>query len=318
MLVRSGAHELYAGILPGAWSRRYGVLAPLNRRHSPRANLATLDELGRAADKAHALGARLFLTLNAPAYAPAQQEAIVALAKESARLGVDAFIVADLALLLALGRADLGVELHLSSLGRGQNRAALGFFAGLGVSRVILSRQVTLAEIADAVRLNAALDVEVFVLNDGCVFEEALCATTHALGAFCFTPWRFHARRREPSEPEPSGWAPHLGDYDRWRRYQDNAGCSYGPRGLPNGPCGLCAIPALLAAGVTAIKVVGREAHPYRKLRSVQMAAAVLERARTGASAEAVATFARDLRATPEHCAASYMCYYALGRGAAL
>ncbi|MCC7385827.1 MAG: U32 family peptidase, partial [Deltaproteobacteria bacterium] len=188
MLVRSGAQELYAGILPSAWSRRFGARAPLSRRHSANANLGTLEELERAVSKAHALGARFFLALNAPQYSPEQCAAIVCLAKECARAGIDAFIVADLALLLSLRRAELGVALHLSSLGRAQNRAAIGFFAGLGVSRVILSRQVTLAEIAATASAHEGLEIEAFVLNDGCVFEESLCATTHARGAFCFTP----------------------------------------------------------------------------------------------------------------------------------
>ncbi|MCC7381896.1 MAG: U32 family peptidase, partial [Deltaproteobacteria bacterium] len=246
MLVRSGAQELYAGILPSAWSRQFGARAPLSRRHSANANLGTLEELERAVSKAHTLGARFFLALNAPHYSAEQCAAIVRLAGECARAGVDAFIVADLALLLSLRRAELGVALHLSSLGRAQNRAAIGFFAGLGVSRVILSRQVTLAEIAATVSAHEGLEIEAFVLNDGCVFEESLCATTHARGAFCFTPWRFRARssrsvpRLAPapapgtspaSPPTDAAWEAHLQDYDRWRHYQDNAGCSYGPRG---------------------------------------------------------------------------------------
>jgi hypothetical protein len=64
-----------------------------------------------------------------------------------------------------------------------------------------------------------------------------------------------------------------------------------------------------MRAGVTAVKVVGREANTQRKLRSVQMVRAVIERsARVGE--DDVKAFAQGLRRKPEYCRSGYMCYY--------
>jgi putative protease len=62
--------------------------------------------------------------------------------------------------------------------------------------------------------------------------------------------------------------------------------------------------------GVVHFKIVGREAHPYRKVRSLQMVKAVADHLRAGRAPASVRRFSRELRATPDLCASGYMCYY--------
>jgi putative protease len=64
-----------------------------------------------------------------------------------------------------------------------------------------------------------------------------------------------------------------------------------------------------MRAGVTAVKVVGREANTQRKLRSVQMVRAVIEGSAL-VGEDDVKAFAQGLRKKPEYCRSGYMCYY--------
>lgn len=101
-----------------------------------------------------------------------------------------------------------------------------------------------------------------------------------------------------------------LTDYREWVWYLNGNGCGSTPKGLPYGPCGLCAIPDLLRMGVASLKIVGREASPFKKLASVKMVRDIVDRARAGAPKLHVIERAKSLRQSPEHCNSGYMCYY--------
>src|SRR5690606_28503077 len=118
------------------------------------------------------------------------------------------------------------------------------FWRRLGVTRIVLPRHMTLAEIeATAV---PGVEREVFALNDGCAFEEGTCSTTHAFRPFCMDDRLGEGATRLDER------------YAFWRWTLDNCG-SRQSRGYTLGPCGLCALPRLAAMGVASLKVVGRE-----------------------------------------------------------
>ena len=98
--------------------------------------------------------------------------------------------------------------------------------------------------------------------------------------------------------------------YQEWIWYLSGNGCGATPKGLPYGPCGLCAIPELNQIGVASLKIVGREASATRKLLSLRMVADIVGRVRARQPASRVRERARSLRQAPEHCDAGYMCYY--------
>jgi hypothetical protein len=143
----------------------------------------------------------------------------------------------------------------------------------------------------------AGLEWEVFVLNDGCVFEEGICATTHALGTFCLTD-RLGGRFGRLDER-----------YEFWKWTQNNCGCQTS-RGYTLGPCGLCALPRLAQLGVASLKVVGREASLARKAASVRLAAVALGLTEGGARPEDIRAGIIALRGAPELCQDAHLCYY--------
>lgn len=318
MLHAAGAEELYCGFVPAAWTEKYQGAVWLNRRSTRGSSVESAQAMRQLTDAAHALRLPVYVAFNAPYYTAEQTELVMGLARTlSEECGVDAFIVTDVNLLIRLCDEKLTAQTHISSVAASLNLEAIRFLMNFGPSRVVLPRSVTIAEIESITKaVRGECEIEVFMLNDGCAFEEGFCATTHhhSVGAFCTSlsgmqtdfEWRgsyFSARRQ--------AWLRrNLEDYREWVWYLNGNGCSSTPKGLPYGPCGLCAIPDLHRIGVDSLKIVGREASPFKKLASVKMVADIVARTRSGQPKLTVIERAVKLRETPQHCQSGYMCYY--------
>jgi collagenase-like PrtC family protease len=238
----------------------------------------------------------VYATLNSPSYPAGAVPRLVDFGRMLLDdVGVAALIVAEWELLLALCEAGLAPRVHVSSLASCRNPGAAAFYRRLGVARIILPRHLTLAEIEETAI--AGVEWEAFLLNDGCVFEEGICATTHAFGPYCIDD-RVGKRSRALDER-----------YEFWKWTLNNCGCQTS-KGYTLGPCGLCALPRLARIGVASLKVVGREAPLARKEASVRLAAMALEHAETGATREEIRDAVVSLRGAPELCKGAHLCYY--------
>ena len=313
MLAENGAGEFYCGLTPPEWLERYNVAIWLNRRSPKGANLLSYDALGTLVDSAQRYSIPVSLTLNAHHYTEDQLTLVLELARRASGLGVAALIVADPALMLALREAGIETPLHVSSLGACFGAEAAGFYQELGASRVILPRDLGLTEMARLVA-SAGPDIEweAFVLNDGCPYTEGFCLTTHSVGdAFCHREqaYTFHSATSRLASVESGQLEEQYRDYRDWV-WHVGGGCTVSHRGLQNGACGLCAIAELADIGVTAIKISGRQAPAVRKLVSLKLVRAVIDKLGAGAPPEEAAAFAKALRDTPDLCDSSYMCYY--------
>ena len=277
--------------------------------------MQTLDELRKLVDAAHRLGALVQLTLNAATYSEDHVPFLCGLVAEAVdEIGIDALIVADVGLLSALMdfRADLRV--HVSSLAAVHNSLAVAFFRDLGASRVILPRQTRVDEAVAMARAVPDVEIEVFILNDGCIYEEGHCSTVHSAGPICLTDWNYSFRPLGESDvlsaAELEGMASNAREYGEWIDCHVGQVDALTPTGVPSGPCGLCAIPELHHGGVHSLKVIGREAPAYKKLRSVQQVRAVMDRVADGESAGGCRALAQAIRGTPELCRSGFGCYY--------
>lgn len=291
----AGADELYCGLTPPGWEERFGR-AWVHRRNPASAGLPSLEDLDRTVAAAGPVP--VYVTLNAPSYPEGATPFLLEFARELVGgRGVRGLIVADLGLILALRQAGLAARVHLSSLATCTNPGSAAFFRDLGIARIVLPRHLSLAEIAACAA--AGVELEAFLLNDGCVFEEGLCATTHAFGPFCLG--------------DGEG-AEHLGPgvrerYAFWKWTLNNCGCQTN-RGFQLGPCGLCALPRLRDAGVASLKVVGREASLARKESSVRLAHEARRLAAAGAGPERIREAVVALRGASELCRGAHLCYY--------
>lgn len=314
-LISSGAGELYCGLHPTAWRRKYGERVWVNRRGAGAANVESINELAAIAEIARRHNVPVFLTLNMPYYPPEQYDEMLALVQETANAcGIDAFIISDPGLIQAIKRSFPNMSIHVSSLAAVLNSASATFFRNLGAARIIFPRYIDTMELGMIIdKVGRAVEYEVFILNDGCVFEEGYCHVSHTFGgSFCNRKRSYQLIRTDNNKtlPVKESFARHLKDYEEWLWYVANCGGTAGPNGYPNGMCGLCALPELHKMGVQSLKIVGREAPLAKKIASVKLVKEVMDAVNAGEDPQQVKRKAKRLRDTPRRCNTGYMCYY--------
>ena len=119
---------------------------------------------------------KAYLTLNAIIFESELEEVerLIVYAKPY----VDAFIVSDWGV-ISLCRKH-GVEIHVSTQMSTSNSSGVAFLASQGVSRVVLARECTLAEVKEIVS-KSSIEVECFVHGAQCVAESGRCLMSHEI-----------------------------------------------------------------------------------------------------------------------------------------
>ena len=145
--------------------------------HGARADAAnTLDDVRRACDYAHRYGARIYATVNTLVHDNELME-VEQLVHDLYRIGVDALIVQDMALL----RLDLPpIALHASTQCDLRTPEKAQFLEALGFSQLVMARELTLDEIAD-IRRVTTVPLEAFVHGALCVSYSGRCAISQVL-----------------------------------------------------------------------------------------------------------------------------------------
>jgi len=254
-LLEAGAHWLYGGVLPREWADRFPWIVPLNQRTFESAQFPSLAELEKAINRTRTKGRAFALTLNAPYYMDEQVPLVVELARWAGRAGAEALIVADPGLIVTLRKEGVELPLHLSTMGIAANARSVNFYAGHGITRVILPRFLSLAQIATLIKAMPSVEYEAFILVGKCPHIEGLCTFIHD-----------SPDRRWPCE-WPWDLADETGGHPPGNISKHFAGIRESDR---RDGCGLCALPALKAAGVSIFKIVGRGAPLERKLQLVR------------------------------------------------
>ncbi len=148
-----------------------------NARNFPGLNF-TVPELERAVAHAHAGGTKVLLALNT--FPPAGK---VDLWKEAAdtgaRLGVDAFIVADIGVADYIARTHPDIRLHLSVQAAASTPESIQYYCReFNVKRVVLPRILTVPEIklmADEI----PCEIETFIFGNHGLMVEGRCSLTN-------------------------------------------------------------------------------------------------------------------------------------------
>jgi putative protease len=313
MLLHYGADELYCGIAASKWQSLYGDKLWMNRRNPVGANISSIKDMSQIAELSHKKGVEVYVAFNSPFYPPESLNYILHLCEKLVfETQIDGLVVSDLNLLILLSGKNLPVKIHLSSIANCINSEAAEFYLFLGVTRIILPRHMILSEIEALVKnMGKKIEFEVFAVNDGCYFEEGFCQTSHSMGGpFCMTQWKANPLSNSKKNLSYEKISESLKDLREVLWYQNNCGCSFQSEGLPNGPCSLCWFGLLKEFGVKAVKIAGREASFYRKMRSLQMVKEVISHVNSGAASESIAKFAKKMRNTPKFCKKGYMCYF--------
>jgi len=259
--VKAGAHTVYCGFADET-----------NARNFPGLNFDR-DEMGEGIKFAHDHGAQVLIAINT--YPRAGSEALWHRAVSDAeRCGADAVILADLGLLAYAAKHHPGLRRHLSVQAAAANADMLNFYASeFGVKRVVLPRVLSVPEIA-AINAETEVETEVFVFGGLCVMAEGRCSlSSYATGespnmnGVCSpaTHVEYHEDHGALSA-KLGGYAIHQVGADEPAPYPTlckgcfSAGDATGH--LFEDPVSLNAeklIPQLAKAGVTALKIEGRQ-----------------------------------------------------------
>ncbi|MFQ5774145.1 MAG: peptidase U32 family protein [Kiloniellaceae bacterium] len=164
---------LRAAVDAGADAVYLGFRDETNARNFPGLNFSR-EEVRDGLVYAHGRGCKVFVAVNTfpPAGRPGSWHRAI---DDAARLGADAVILADPGLFEYAAGKHPDLRRHLSVQASASNAEAIGFYhEAFGIKRVVLPRVLTLAEIAE---LNAEVPVEteVFAFGGMCVMAEGRC-----------------------------------------------------------------------------------------------------------------------------------------------
>ena len=243
-----------------------------NARNFPGLNF-TREELASSIAHGKARGVQTYVALNT--FMRAGAEALwYGAADDAVRLGADALIVADIALMAYVAEHYPQQRLHVSVQASASNADAINFLVDtFGARRLVLPRVLTVADIA-ALAPKVSCELEVFAFGGLCVMAEGRCSlSSYATGqspnmqGVCSPA--SHVRYREDGEEMVS----ELGGYTINRFGADE------PAGYPTlckgrfhiaedesyafeDPVSLDVmehLDSLRAAGITALKIEGRQ-----------------------------------------------------------
>ncbi len=210
----------------------------------------TEDELAAAVRMAHERGIRVYLTANIFPH-PADMERAAEILSGLPEPHPDALIVSDPGLFSMAQRLLPDVQLHISTQANNTNAETYRFWHGLGASRVVAARELSLAELAQIRRdVPPELEIEVFVHGAMCMAYSGRCVLSSFLTGrdgnrgSCTQPCRWSyslVEETRPGEAFP---------------VREDGGGSYilNSRDL----CMIGHLPELLDAGMDSLKVEGR------------------------------------------------------------
>lgn len=93
-------------------------------------------------------------------------------------MGLDAVIVSDPALIVICATEAPGLEIHLSTQASSTNYETFEFWKELGLTRVVLAREVTMAEVAE-IRKRTDVEIEAFVHGAMCISYSGRCVLSN-------------------------------------------------------------------------------------------------------------------------------------------
>ena len=172
------------------------------------------------------------------------------------RLGVDAIIAADLGTVEAVKTYAPRCDLHISVQAGICNYAAANAFFRLGAKRIVLARELSLAEIAEIrAKTPKELELEVFAHGAMCVSYSARCLLSSYMTGR-------DANRGDCAQP--CRWSYSLMEETRPGRYFDITETEKGTYILnANDLCMAAHLDKLAACGVNSLKIEGRAKSQY-------------------------------------------------------
>lgn len=260
-----GADAIYGG------SPRYS-LRVRNNEFGETARLAA------AIAAAHAAGRRFYLVVNALPHNGKLKSFHADLAPLVA-LGPDALIMADPGLIDLARDAWPQLPIHLSVQANTMNWASVRFWAKQGIARVILSRELSLDEIAEIRQRCPDTELEVFVHGALCIAHSGRCllsgyfnrrdANQGSCTNACRWDYRIHTGDADPAAPADTTWL--LEERERPGELMPIEEDEHGTYILNSKDLrAIEHVARLVAIGVDSLKIEGRTKSAYYAARTTQ------------------------------------------------
>lgn len=142
-----------------------------------RAGNFTMEEMREGIEYAHTRGAKVYVAANMVTH-EGNEEGAGAWFRELRDMGLDAVIVSDPALIVICATEAPGLEIHLSTQASSTNYETFEFWKELGLTRVVLAREVTMEEVAE-IRKRTDVEIEAFVHGAMCISYSGRCVLSN-------------------------------------------------------------------------------------------------------------------------------------------
>ena len=235
---------LSAALASGADAVYFGLDEGFNAR-ARAANFPVAALAGTVA-RIHRAGARAYVAMNTLVFEP-ELPLVEELLHAVAAAGADAIIVQDPAVALIARAVCPALEVHASTQMTVSSPLAAGLVADLGVTRVVVPRELSVEEIR-AYAAGTSLELEVFVHGALCVSWSGQCLTSESWGG----------RSANRGQCAQSCRLPYQLIVDDQRRDLGDVAYLLSPKDL----AGAAAVPALAEVGVASLKIEGRQKGP--------------------------------------------------------
>lgn len=227
--IEGGADAVYFGLDEGFHARA-------------KAQGFALDKLSEVVCELHAHGVRVYITTNTLVFEDELCD-ITGLIRRIASAGVDALIVQDPAVCAIAQKVAPSLALHASTQMTISSPEAAEFAASLGVSRVVVPRELSLRQI-ERFRENSQMELEVFVHGALCMSWSGQCLSGEAWVGRSANRGQCNQGCRMPYELMVDGHVKDLGE-ERYLLSPKDLAATY-------------EIEALVALGVASLKIEGR------------------------------------------------------------
>jgi putative protease len=139
------------------------------------------DELEESVKFAHSLGKKAYITLNIIAHNP-DFEGLKEYVLFLESIHVDAVIVADVGIIAVIREVAPNLPVHVSTQANITNKYSAKFFADMGVTRLILARELSLPEIKEIREfIPKEIELETFVHGAMCISYSGRCLLSNYL-----------------------------------------------------------------------------------------------------------------------------------------
>ncbi len=129
------------------------------------------EEMIDAINLCHLYGVKIYVTVNTLIH-ESEMDEVIEYVKFLAINGVDAVIVQDLGLISLIHEIMPDLDIHVSTQAHTTNESTLKFFESMGVTRIVMAREVSIEEIDE---LNTSLEIEAFIHGALCISYSGEC-----------------------------------------------------------------------------------------------------------------------------------------------